>query len=402
MRLAFVVPWFGEDLPGGAEAVVRELVFRLSRRGPLVEVLATCIRDFHADWSENFWPPGVSEVRGVPVRRFPVQPRRRRAFDRVNRRLMFGGLPADGRSPLPPRLERTYIGQQFRCPALVDYLTIARDAYDLFVFMPYMFASTYYGILAVGRKAVLIPALHDEAYAYLDLYKPMFEAAGAVVTQTPAEHALVRRLFGGSVAARTHLLGMGVETNTEGNAERFRRRYALPGRLLLYVGRRDVTKGVYRLIDCFLDYLEQGGEGELALIGPGELPEPVGRHPRIHDLGFVDRQTKYDAHRAADVFVLPSEHEAFSIVLLESWLAGVPALVEARGEAPREHCLHSGGGLYYHDAATFAAALRWFQRHPREAELMGRAGRDYVLANYSWPVVLARFEALFAAPCVGA
>lgn len=395
VRIAFVVPWFGENLPGGAEAVVRELVFRLKRRGLLVEVLTTCIRDFHADWSRNAWPPGVSEIRGVPVRRFPVEPRRRRRFDRINKRLMFGGLPAAGRSPLSPDDEQTYIREQMRADALIDYLRRHRDAYDLFVFMPYMFATSALGCEAVGRHAVLIPALHDESYAYMRAYRPMFAAAAAVITQTPAEHDLVRRLYGDTVAQKTHLLGMGVDTDGSGSAERFREQHAVGRPMYLYAGRRDVTKGVYRLLDHFLALVDAGGPGDLVLIGPGDLPFGVGDHPRIHDLGFVDIQTKRDAHAAADVFILPSQREAFSIVLLDSWLAGVPALVDARGHVPREHCLRSSAGLYYHDAATFAAALRWFASHPDEARRMGQAGRRYVIENYDWPVVLDRFTRLF-------
>lgn len=396
MRIAFVVPWFGENLPGGAEAVVRDLVFRLKGRGLLIEVLTTCIRDFLADWSHNTWSPGVSEIRGVPVRRFAVEPRRQRRFDRINKRLMFCGIPADGRSPLSPADEQTYLHEQMRCDALIDYLRRHRNAYDLFVFMPYMFTTSALGCEAVGDRAILIPALHDESYAYMHVYRPMFGAVAAVVTQTPAEHQLVRRLYGDAVAAKTHLLGMGVETEWTGNAERFHERHAVGRPMHFYAGRRDVTKGVYRLLDHFLAFVDAGNAGDLVLVGPGELPAGVGAHPRIHDLGFVDLQTKRDAHAAADVFILPSEREAFSIVLLDSWLAGVPALVDARGHVPKEHCVRSGGGLYYHDAATFAAALRWYASHPEVGRRMGHAGREYVIENYAWPVVLDRFTELFA------
>lgn len=391
MRVAFVVPWFGEHLPGGAEAVVRELVARLKRRGVLVEVLTTCIRDFHADWSHNRWPPGVCEVGGTPVRRFAVEPRRRRRFDRINRKLMFAGVPADGRSPISQAEEQAYIHEQIRCPLLIDHLTRHRDSFDAFVFIPYMFATTWAGVQAVGEKSVLIPALHDESYASLEIYRPMFAAAGAVVTQTPAEHSLVKKRFGSAVAAKTTRVGMGVEVDLSGDVARFRETHSLEGPVFLYAGRRDVTKGVYRLVDHFLSYCAADGPGTLVLAGPGALPPAVRRCPRIRDLGFVDRQTLADARAAADVFILPSQNEALSIVLLEAWLAGAAALVEARGAVAVEHCRRSGGGLWYHDAATFATALHRLVDDAPLRAAMGRSGGAYVRDHYNWSCVLDRF-----------
>ncbi len=403
MRVAFVTSWFGESIPGGAEAAVRDLAVRLHRAGLLVEVLTTCIRDFHADWSANHHQPGVAEVLGLPVRRFNVERRAQRRFDRINKRLMFPWRGVDGRprpcspgqSPLSPADEQFYIQHQIRSPDLFGYLDCHRESYDIFVLMPYMFATTYYGVLATRERSVLIPALHDEPYAYMSIYRRMAEAAGAIATQTRAEHELVARIFGRSAASKSHLLGMGIETMWHGDGRRFRKKYDLSGRLFLYAGRRDEGKGVYRLVADFLDYRAGQGQGKLLLIGPGELPPEVGEHPDILDLGFVDPQDKYDAYAAADVFIHPSRQEAFSIVLLESWLAGTPALIDGRCRVTREHCQRSAGGLWYDNPAEFAAALDRFAARPDQARAMADAGRKYVLANYLWPVVIDRYRSLF-------
>lgn len=391
MRVAFVVPWFGESIPGGAEAVVRELVRRMRWRGIAVEVITTCIREFGADWSANHYRAGVRRTSFGPVRRFGVEPRDVRRFDRINRFMMFNARGRPGVSPLDPCEERTYIDEQFRCPTLSRYLMANRDAYDVFVFMPYMFATSVCGLEAVGEKGVLIPALHDESYAYMNVYRRMAERAGCIVSQTASEHRLIGRVWGDRAAVRTRLVGMGIDTNVCGNAARFGARFGVDGPFLLYVGRRDVTKGLYRLIWNYLEYRRAGGRHALVLIGPGELPSELGRCAGVIDLGYVDSQSKYDAHAACEALVQPSEREAFSIVVLDSWLCGRPVLVEARSEVNRDHCLFGRGGLFYRNTAEFIEAVGWLGRHGERVSSMVAAGRSYVIDSYSWQGVMGRF-----------
>src|SRR5882672_6552490 len=89
MKLTCVIPWYGADITGGAETEARKTVAALQRlAGVEVEVLTTCVRDFHSDWSVNTKPEGLEWVDGIPVRRFPVRSRNTKAFDAVNLRLM--------------------------------------------------------------------------------------------------------------------------------------------------------------------------------------------------------------------------------------------------------------------------------------------------------------------------
>jgi len=57
--IAFVIPWFGESLKGGAEQQVWQVSNRLAKRGHKVEVLTTCCASFLEDWSTNHLPSGV-------------------------------------------------------------------------------------------------------------------------------------------------------------------------------------------------------------------------------------------------------------------------------------------------------------------------------------------------------
>ena len=69
MRLAFVIPWFGADIPGGAEAACFHIACHLREAGVDVEVLTTCIKEFRSDWSANYHHRGSDTVSGITVRR---------------------------------------------------------------------------------------------------------------------------------------------------------------------------------------------------------------------------------------------------------------------------------------------------------------------------------------------
>ena len=57
-----------------------------------------------------------------------------------------------------------------------------------------------------------------------------------------------------------------------------------------------------------------------------QIPE----HPRIRSLGYVSDDLRRALLTHARVLVVPSPYESLSIVLLEAWNHGVPALVNAR------------------------------------------------------------------------
>lgn len=389
--ITFVLPWYGPDLPGGAEAEARRTIQHLHRAGVPVEVLTTTTRDLYADWGKSYHPPGLSEIDGVPVRRFPVEPRDRAAFDRLNVRLM-------NNRPITADEERVFLEQMIRAPQLTEF--VRREAAGrVYVYLPYMFSTSYEGVLAAPERAVLIPCLHDESYARLSVYRPMFAAARAHVYHTAAEAALADRLFAAPPNQTRLILGEGVDTHQQGDAARFRQTFGIDGPFVLYAGRREAGKNTPLLLDYWARYWTQEGRGRgvrLVLIGPGEMAIPAAAADGVIDLGFVSPQQKVDAYAAASVFCLPSDKESFSIVLMESWLAGTPALVHADCDVTREHCLRSNGGLYFANYPEFAATLNYLLDNPATAAQMGRQGRDYVLANYPWEVIIPRYRALFA------
>ena len=63
-KIGFVIPWFGENIPGGAEMELREVTAHLQQAGMEVEILTTCVKEFTADWNENYYAAGTSRFAG--------------------------------------------------------------------------------------------------------------------------------------------------------------------------------------------------------------------------------------------------------------------------------------------------------------------------------------------------
>src|SRR4029077_7110457 len=132
----------------------------------------------------------------------------------------------------------------------------------------------------------------------------------------------------------------------------------------------------------------------LALVGRPVLPIPV--HVNITHLGVLSDAEKLSLIGGSRLLVHPSRFESLSMSLLEAWKMGRPALVNARCAVLRGQVQRANGGLFYASYEEFAEALGWLLAPPGQADALGRSGRAYYEANYSWPTVMAKYERLLA------
>ena len=380
--IAFVVPWFGEKIPGGAEAATRGIVSHLRNSGVRVTVLTTCIEKFASDWSENAFTPGEYEACGVKVIRFSVERRDKFLFDGLNRKLLEG-------KHISETEEKLFIREMIRCPELKKYIQQHSGEYDLLFAMPYMFTPVYDCATVCPEKTILIPCFHDESYAWLKVYKDVFSKVRGMAFLSEPEKALAAKIFGVK-GKRFQVIGLGVDTDSTYDAERFRGKYQIYEPFLLYAGRKETGKKVDELIRNFIYYKWRNpSDLKLVLLGGGEID--TFDHPDILDIGFVSAQDKYDAYAAADLFVNPSEAESFSIVIMESWLANTPVMVNEACQVTTNFVQQSHAGLYYSGYLDFEGALNYFQAHDDVSMKMSRNGREFVLCNYSWEAVTQRY-----------
>lgn len=108
--------------------------------------------------------------------------------------------------------------------------------------------------------------------------------------------------------------------------------------MVLFMGRLNVKKGLGLLLPAFAAYAKTNPEVVLVLAGPNdgyqeEAETFIEEHSlgdRIKLVGMLTDSVKKAALADADLFVLPSYSEGFSIAVLEAMAAGVPTLVSDR------------------------------------------------------------------------
>ena len=385
MKVGVVVQRYGEDVVGGAELHARWVAERLSGRHEVV-VLTTCAIEY-LTW-KNEYEPGASTVGGVKVIRFPVAKRRTaEGFDDLSEKVHF--------FPHTDAEERQWMEEHGPVtPDLLEHLRQHAPQYDALIFFSYRYWTTFHGLRIAPGKSILVPTAEQDRAVHFRIFKDLFRLPAAIAFNTPEERALLLAVSG-ALDLPGEVVGVGIEDTDVLPPDEIRRRLDVLGDYMVYVGRIEQQKGCSRLFADFIRFVQEGATHlNLVLVGKAVLPIPT--HVNITHLGVLSDSEKLSVMGAARLFVQPSPYESLSMVLLEAWKMGRPALVNGRCDVMRGQVTRAGGGLYYNSYEEFAAALRWLLDHPHEAEAMGRAGRSYFERNYSWEVVLGKYEKLLA------
>ncbi len=189
--------------------------------------------------------------------------------------------------------------------------------------------------------------------------------------------------------------GIGINVPHDVSPQRFRQKYGIEGEFVLYLGRMHESKNVPELVD-YLVRFRQGRDAPLKLLLLGKSHLDLPEHPDVVHLGFVSEQDKFDALKAAEVVLMPSRYESLSMLALEAWLMERPLLANGRCAVLKYQCRQSNGGLYYTAYDEFESGLTRLLASPALRQQLGRQGRRFVQANYSWEIIIAKYRALLA------
>ena len=218
---------------------------------------------------------------------------------------------------------------------------------------------------------------------------------------------------GGVKPERIHRLPNSVDTcqfcpvDEAGKRER-RGKLGLPvaANIVTFVGRLVTYKGLPLLVRVWREICQKHPGARLVLVGAGGLDmhnceaelrayvEANGLQGSVHFSGNVRNVHEY--LQASDVFVFPTENEAFGIALIEAMACGLPVISTAVGGIPGilQHG-HDGLLVASNDFGQLYEALDGLMGSPSLAAQLGQAARRTVTERYSADVVTAKYADLF-------
>jgi glycogen(starch) synthase len=378
MRIAQVTLRF--DAPGGVETNVREVAKGLHATGDDVTVYASDLYD-ESHWERRSqWAPVVD---GVPVRRFPVT---KRVVPFVTMPMMGGLVDALATAPLD-----VIHAHSHRYGHVLGAAAVARHRKIPFV------VSTHYH--PADRHET---AWHRGLLRGQDLLfgASAYRTADALVVETALE---ARRVSEFAPASLVRVIPPGVDLPAWSKPEADRPPPGLPATYVAYAGRVASNKGLPFLFRA-VARIPPSTRPAVVLVGPdwGEraalegLANELGIASSVTWVGHLADRAVYRAVvRRARLVVLPSEWEAYGLVLLEAMAAGVPVVATSVGGVPEVLEQGRSGRLVpYGDVAGLAEAIERVSSDDGERERLIAAGRARV-TDLTWARAVERHRALY-------
>ena len=198
-----------------------------------------------------------------------------------------------------------------------------------------------------------------------------------------------------------------------GDGAAFRAKQGIPSDafLALNISRIDAQKNQMLALEAFAKLRAQQPNSSLFLIGPETQPDyakklrdfiaanNLGDRVKILPGMRNDNPELIQAFHACDVFVLPSMHEPFGIVVLEAWSSGKPVIASRVGGL--QALVRDGEtGIFIdlnaNDAAIdLAAKLNRFANEPELKHQIGANGRREAKSKYDWTQIGQQLESLY-------
>jgi len=374
--------------PGGVERHVAEIAPRLAARGHRVEVYTS---DLYREYPWQRFPPGV--------------PREERTGFGGVHRLRVWSLPGELHYPffrgLRAALDRDRPDLIHAHTYGTNQVAVARQHHRRHG-TPFVLTAHFHPIWSIegGWLRHRIRAFYDRRIA-----GPVVSEAAAVIVQTREEERLLRSLQLPLPRVVVVPPGYSARATPPPGLTPFRDRYKLDGPFVLFVGRLASNKGLLELTDAFARLAKSDPSAQLVLIGEdGGMRAPVeararalGLERRVHLLGHVEDEAMVAAaYREANVFVLPSEYEAFGLVLLEALAHGTPVVASRVGGIP-EVVEEGKAGLLVppRSPGPLADAILRVWDDRSLARRLGEYGQDNVVPRFTWEALADRLDTLY-------
>ncbi|HYA10652.1 MAG TPA: glycosyltransferase family 4 protein [Thermoplasmata archaeon] len=374
--------------PGGVERHVAEIAARLGARGHEVDVYTSEL------YREYPWQKLPADVP-----REEVQP-----FGAVHR-LAAWSLPGEAHYTFFRGLDRAL--EQRRPEVLhvhtygTHQVTVA-SRFRRHVGTPFVLTAHYHPPWSIegGWWRRRLRGFYDRVLA-----SGVLEGAARIIVQTPEEEELLGGLGIDLPPVAIVPPGYTPLPDPPPGPSPFRREFGIDGPFLLFVGRLASNKGLLPLLEAFAPLARRDPLATLVLLGEdGGMARQVdvkaralGVSERVRRIGHVpDDRLLAAAYHDARALVLPSDYEAFGLVLLEAMGQGTPVIASRVGGIP-EIVDDGRTGLLVPPGAPGALgeAIARLWDDPELGRRMGEAGRTTVVPRYTWEAVAGELERLY-------
>ncbi len=393
-KIAIVVQRFGKEITGGSEKYALELAKLYSKKFK-VDILTTTAKN-HLTWKNEYQKGNETYEKNILIKRFAVD------FEKIDRGIEKGdiysclfykihdGLTDSSFNSFDNEIKYRLIRRFRKFPfgaiddfikyqgpyssELLNYLENYNYEYNHVIFITYLYATTYFGIDRIQdkEKVFIIPTYHDELIAYAPSFYKYAKYKHLFLTNAEKRFAETH-IYENKVISEIISFGMEDKYNSvpyRDNNENY----------ILYAGRLEEAKGVQKLFEMFEKYYVKNQDLKLYIIGDGKLKEH--KHPGITYKGFVDEKEKLVLMRNAIAFIHPSALESLGIALLEAFMMGTPAIVNAESDVLKDHILESKAGYAYENNYDFFNGIKALNNEDIRNEFSINA-RNYFIKFFS-------------------
>ena len=347
-----------------------------------VSVLTTCAEDY-VTW-KNEYNEGTEIINNVTVIRKKVKkPRSQKEFLEIMEKLNN-------------EKENIELGEKWEeaqgpySPDLINFLEENKNNYECFIFMTYLYYSTYFGIKIAPQKSILIPTAHDEPTIYYKIFEEVFKVPKTILYLTETEKRFVQNKFKNE-NIYSDVIGVGIDINENIPDIDLKEKFGIKDDYMVYIGRIDESKGCKEMFEYFKKY-KKIYKNNLKLVLAGKKTMEIPKNEDIIELGFISETEKINLLKKCKLLVLPSQYESLSLSTLEAMYFSKPVLLNGKCEVLKDHVILSNGGLYYESKWEFIETLDYLIRNFKIAEKMGENGREYVDENYQWNRVIKKIQ----------
>lgn len=227
-------------------------------------------------------------------------------------------------------------------------------------------------------------------FGFLGMQTRVAQRLPAVVTVSNSSRADIAAQMG-VVHGRMTVVPVGVDHNV------FRplpEAHPVPGRLMVTSSSDVPMKGLVPLLEA-VARLRRARDVELVVVGRPRKGGPVDRaldrlglRPAVRCLSGITDEELADCYREAEVAVVPSLYEGFSLPAIEAMACGVPVVTTTGGALPEVAGRNGETAVLVrpNDPVALAAAIGGLLDDPAARVRLGAAGRARVLRRFTWRV----------------